>query len=77
MYIINDQINYPFTKEIIDDKEYIKIDNKINTIEMLISFEKPSHFIIKYKVSNIGENKYKIELIKEMNEDDGRRNENN
>jgi hypothetical protein len=77
LYIINDQINYPFTKEIIDEKEYIKIDNKINTIEMLISFEKPSHFIIKYKVSNIGENKYKIELIKEMNEDDGRRNGNN
>ena len=44
---------------------------------MVISFEKPSHFIIKYKVNNIGKNKYKIELIKEINEDDGRRNGNN
>ena len=54
-----------FKKEIIDDQEYIIIDDKIKTIELLVSFEKPSHFLVKYQVIKVDKNKYKLEIIKE------------
>lgn len=63
LYIINGKLKYPFKKEAIDEKEYIVFDDKIKTIELLVSFEKPSHFLIKYKVNKIEKDKYEIELI--------------
>lgn len=72
LYIVNEQLKYPFTKEKIEDKEYISIDNKINTIELLISFEKPSHFLFKYKVNKIEKDKYEIELIGVEDHDSGK-----
>ena len=69
LYIINNQLHGKFEKEIIDGQEYIIIDDKIKTIELLVSFEKPSHFLIKYKVNNIEKDKYEIELIGVDNND--------
>lgn len=76
-YIINNQMKYPIKTKIIEGKEYIVIDDKIKTIELLVSFEKPSNFLVRYNINKIDNNKYTIQLIKEVNEDDTRGNENN
>lgn len=75
-YILNNQMRYPFKTETINEMEYIVIDDDIKTLELLVSFEKPSNFLIKYQIKKIENNKYKLELIKEVNEDDTRGNEN-
>ena len=69
LYIINGKLKYPFSLEKVEEKEYIIINDKIETIELLVSFEKPSHFLIKYKVNNIEKDKYEIELIGVDNND--------
>lgn len=77
LYIVNNQMRYPIKKEIIDNKEYMVIDDKIKTIELLVSFEKPSNFLVKYNVKKLGKNKYELEWEKVVSEDDTRGNENN
>ncbi|MBE6143766.1 MAG: hypothetical protein E7177_07280 [Erysipelotrichaceae bacterium] len=77
LYIINNQLHGKFEKEIIDGQEYIIIDDKIKTIELLVSFEKPSHFLVKYQVIKVDKNKYKLEIIKEDEVDERRNNESN
>ena len=74
LYIVNDQLKYPFKKEKVENQEYIVIDNKINSIQLLISFEKPSHFLIKYKVNKIEKDRYEIELIG-VEDDESRKEE--
>ena len=76
-YIVNNQMRYPYKLETIDGKEYLVIDDKIQTIELLVSFEKPSNFLVRYKVNKVGKNKYQLELMPEVSEDDTRGNENN
>lgn len=62
----------------IDERKYIKLNDKIKTIEILVSFETPSHFLAKFKVNRLDKDKYSIELnvSKEDSEDESRRNEN-
>ena len=75
LYIVNGKINMPLEKKVIENQEYIVINDSIKTIELLVSFEKPSHFLIKYKVVKISKNNYKIELT-EVEDDDTRRDSN-
>ena len=65
LYIVNGKLHGEFDKKIIEGKEYIVIDKNIKTIELLVSFEKPSHFLVKYNVIKIDKDKFKIELVKE------------
>ena len=74
-YILNNQMRYSFKTKSINGMEYIVIDDDIKTLELLVSFEKPSNFLIRYQIKKIENNKYKLELIEEVNEDDTRRNE--
>ena len=69
-------MRYSFKTKSINGMEYIVIDDDIKTLELLVSFEKPSNFLIRYQIKKIENNKYKLELIEEVNEDDTRRNEN-
>lgn len=77
LYISNNQMHYPYTIDEIDGQQYIVIDNRIKNIELLVSFEKPSHFLVRYNIIKIGKDKYKLELVEEEKSDDSRRNENN
>lgn len=63
LYIINNKLNCPYKKETIDNKEFIVLDDTIKTIELLVSFEKPSHFLVKYQIVKLKDGKYKIELM--------------
>lgn len=64
IYIINDSLHYDNKVVEIDNQEYIEINKDIKTIQVLISFEKPSHFIAKYRVESLNDG-YKVELIEE------------
>lgn len=75
LYIVNGKINLPLEKKVIDEQEYIVINDNIKTIELLVSFEKPSHFLIKYKVIKVSKDNYRVELT-EVEDDDTRRNSN-
>lgn len=78
IYIINNKMKYDLDIVTIDERKYIKLNDKIKTIELLVSFETPSHFLAKFKVNRIDKDKYSIELNvnKEEKEDESRRNEN-
>jgi len=52
IYIINNELHYPMNKVTIDNQEYILIDKRIKTIEMLISNDLPSHFLIKFEFNH-------------------------
>lgn len=73
LYIFNEKLHIALDKETIDNQEYIIINNKIKKIELLVSFEKPSHFLVKYNVIKDKEG-YKLELDeKEVSLDESRR----
>ena len=74
IYIINDKMRYQYDIEKIEEKEYIVINDNIRTIQVVLSFERPSYLIFKYEITKIEKNKYKITLIKEDEEYDARRN---
>ncbi len=78
IYIINNKMKYDLDIVTIDERKYIKLNDKIKTIEILVSFETPSHFLAKFKVNKLDKDKYSIELNvnKEDSEDESRRNEN-
>lgn len=77
IYIINNNMKYPLEIVNIDDQKYIKLNKDIKDIEILVSFETPSHFLAKFKVNKLDSNKYQLELVsKKEDEDDSRRNEN-
>lgn len=77
IYIINNRIKYPLEIVDIDNQKYIKLNDDIKDIELLVSFETPSHFLAKFKVNKLDLNKYEIELVStKEDEDDSRRNEN-
>ncbi len=78
IYIINNKMKYDLDIVTIDERKYIKLNDKIKTIELLVSFETPSHFLAKFKVNRIDKDKYSFELNvnKEEKEDESRRNEN-
>ena len=63
LYIINGKLKYPYKIERINDQEYILINESIKTIELLVSFEKPSHYLFKYKVNYIEKDKFEVELV--------------
>lgn len=73
LYIFNEKLHIELDKETIDEQEYIVINNKIKRIELLVSFEKPSHFLVKYNVIKTKDG-YKIELEeKEVDTDESGR----
>ena len=73
LYIFNEKLHIELDKETIDEQEYIVINNKIKRIELLVSFEKPSHFLVKYNVIKTKDG-YKIELDeKEVDTDESGR----
>ncbi len=77
IYIVNNRMKYQLDIVTIDEQKYIKLNDDIKDIEILVSFETPSHFLAKFKVNKVNSNKYEIELVsKKEDEDDSRRNEN-
>lgn len=64
IYIVNNNLHYPLEIVIINERKYIKLSRDIKTIELLVSFEKPSHFLAKYAVKYVN-NSFKLELIEE------------
>jgi len=49
IYIVNNNLHYPLKIVEIENKKYIELDRKIKTIEVLVSNEKPSHFLLKFE----------------------------
>jgi hypothetical protein len=49
IYIVNNNLHYPLNIVEIEKKKYIELDSKIKTIEILVSNERPSHFLLKFE----------------------------
>ena len=56
IYIINDELKYK-DKEIveIDNKKYLKLNPKIKHLEMLVSNDLPSHFMLRFEFKYDGD----------------------
>ena len=64
LYICNNAMNYPF--ELVDkfDRKFIKLNDDIKTIEILLSFATPEHLLFKMNITKDGENKYNVSVTK-------------
>ena len=70
IYIVNNSLHYPLKFKEIEGKKYIILDKDIKTIELLISFDKPSHFLLRYDFKyNKDGITYKVEEEKENGRD--------
>lgn len=47
MYIVNNQVNYPFNIVEIEGKKYFEITDEIKTMQVLFSFSAPAHLLFK------------------------------
>lgn len=72
IYIINNNLHYP--KQIVssDDQKYILIDDDIKTMEILITNERPSHYLLKYTFYRRKDREGFDFEVKEVDEYDGK-----
>lgn len=64
IYIVNNTLSYKFDIVLKNDKEYIVIDKKIKTIEILVSNNKPSHYMLKYEFMHDSDNvRYEVKEV--------------
>lgn len=65
IFIVNNELNYPFKIVNKNNKEYMVIDDSIKQIEILVSSYRPSHYMLKYTFTH--ENNriaYEVEEVK-------------
>jgi hypothetical protein len=71
IYIINNNLHFQKNLIMIDGKQYLVIDDQIKIIEILVSFEKPSHFLVRY---NVCKDELGYHIVLKEEEDDKRTN---
>ena len=62
LYICNNQMNYKF--DIVDkyDRKFIKLNDDIKNIEILLSFATPEHLLYKMTITKDSEGKYNVNV---------------
>lgn len=55
LYVFNDRLGFKPEQAVIENKTYFVVNNKINRIEILASFEGKNHILAKYLVEKTGQ----------------------